>query len=241
MKNFILERKNPAENHIFDIGRKFLASGQVLEFEGNTFISHLEQQGKHSEIFNRVLDLYRELQYRDLSRKIVLLPPSSYHITAFEGFNNLDRNDEAWPATIRRDLPIHILNNIILEKLKRNQRPETGPLCYHLNDDGLFFQNNTLQIPLITSDDNSHCKLLKLRDYLASVTGLRRPDHQLYKSHITIAYKKFSINRHEAEEVAYLINKWVKKIMSDRIEFQVPKVTYCIFSDMFFFQELLDV
>src|SRR5262245_24986963 len=85
-------------------GRKFTADGRVMGDPGNPLVCHLAQQGAGSACFNALLDIYREAPAHAFMRKVTLLPPSSYHMTVFNGA--ADKERDVWPTAIPADAPI---------------------------------------------------------------------------------------------------------------------------------------
>src|SRR5450830_1283731 len=80
------------------VGHKFTADGQVRHFPGNTIICHID---KNSEAFRALLDINVLLERSNLLKRIVPVPPASYHMTVFAGLVDEVRKPGYWPD----DLP----------------------------------------------------------------------------------------------------------------------------------------
>src|SRR5690349_15028789 len=84
-------------------GHKFRPDGRVLPFPGSTIICHLPQQGASFEAFDAILDIYRELPDHAFSKKLGVLPPSSYHMTIIGTATDADRR---WPPYVPQQASI---------------------------------------------------------------------------------------------------------------------------------------
>ena len=222
--------------HPKDVGRKFLADGRVRPFAGNTLICHLPQQGGGYETFDALLDIYRQMPAHAFSRKIALLPPSSYHMTIFGGANDQGRTPGAWPADIPLDAPIDTCNALLAERLKDFRLERELPIRMRINDDDPPVHPEPMLIDLVPVDAAEDRKLRRLRDRLSEVLGIRTSDHDRYGFHITLAYQIAWFTAAEQADYESAQRRWRRafKRKSPVIELQAPE--YCTFKDMFAFR-----
>ncbi|WP_294211848.1 DUF1868 domain-containing protein [uncultured Sphingomonas sp.] len=220
-----------------DVGRKFAADGRVLPFAGNTIICHLPQQGAGSEAFDALLDIYRALPGEPWARKVTALPPSSYHMTIFGTANDKARRYPLWPAGLPLDMPMADCDRILGERLRAFRLgDEAGPYRMRVNLEPPPASETPLTVRLLPADDAMEARLRRLRDRLAEVTGIREPDHDRYRFHITLAYQVAPLTPQEDDAWRRSLAAW--KVMIAR---RAPIITlgnpeYCLLKDMFAFK-----
>ena len=92
------------------IPHKFDPDGNVQPFPGNTIICHLSPS---SEIYASVQVLYQKLKEHPLSHLYTMLPPSSWHMTVFEGALTSTARQPIglliWISTHRLPIVLHYL------------------------------------------------------------------------------------------------------------------------------------
>lgn len=74
---------------------KFDPDGNVQHFPGNTIICHLSNL---TDLYSSMIVLYDRLNQSPLSHLYTLLPPSSWHMTVFEGVTDKKRTPGYWPV-----------------------------------------------------------------------------------------------------------------------------------------------
>jgi hypothetical protein len=173
-----------------DLGRKVSADGRVLPFAGNTVICHLPQHGAGSEAFDALLDIYRALPGHRWARKIVALPPSSYHMTIFGGANDKERRYPLWPTGVPLDLPMAACNALLAERLRDFVLGDDGP-PYRMRVDlaAPRADERPLTVNLVAADADTAMRLRRLRDRLSVLLGIRSPAHAAYRFHVTLGYQ----------------------------------------------------
>jgi hypothetical protein len=224
-------RTSPAS----EVGRKFNTDGTVRPFAGNTFIGHLPQQEEGFDTFNAVLSAYRDLPRHPVAGKLIALPPSSYHITAFVGVNDQDRSGGAWPAWASRDIPIAPITQTIKQRLQ--VLPFSAPFAFRAADPDTHPLGGSVGIPMQPIDDATKHRLAALRDTLAEITGLRRADHESYRFHLSIAYLREALRADERAELDQARRIWARSINAAG-PVVISSVAFCSFEDMFAFREL---
>ena len=220
-----------------DVGRKFRPDGTVLPFGGNTFIGHIRQQGPDFDLFNGLLDIYREFPTYDFASKVSLTPPSSYHVTVFGGLNEEDMGKPRWPSKLPPDMPINRVTQLWLRQLQA--RP---PLAIP----GFEFEFGTPtikrggapHIPLRPVDDATATRLAALRNELSALTGIRDADHDRYEYHMTFGYTHAFLSDSEAAALKSVTQHWIGKLSARGQRIRIPAVQFCRLVDMYAFQVL---
>lgn len=218
-----------------DVGRKFSAAGKVLPFAGNTIICHLPQQGEHAACFDAMLDIYRDAPSHDFCRKIALLPPSSYHMTVFGGANDHPRQRESWPADLPLDLAMADCSRIMAERLRHGPASWGEPIRMRIDPEQQPDNGHALIFLLRPADDAQQDRLQRLRRQLSDALGIRPPNLESYRFHMSLGYP---IGWFTPEEMADLQRNWARWVRD--IAARSPVITlgapeYCTFEDMYAF------
>lgn len=220
-----------------DVGRKFAADGRVLPFAGNTIICHLPQQGAGSKAFDALLDVYRALPGEPWARKVTALPPSSYHMTIFGTANDKARRYPLWPAGLPLDMPMADCDRILSERLRAFRLgDEAGPYRMRVNMESPPAGETPLTVRLLPTDDAVEARLRKLRDRLSDVTGIREPDHDRYRFHITLAYQVAPLTPQEDDAWRRSLAAWKAMIARRAPIITLGNPEYCLLKDMFAFK-----
>lgn len=222
-----------------DVGRKFYADGRVKGFLGDTIISHVPQQDAGFEAFDALLGIYRDLPGHSFSRKLAILPPSSYHMTIFGGANDVERKPGLWPSDIPFDTPIHVCDAILAERLVGFELDCALPIRMRVNDAEPAAHPQPVLVDLLPVDAAEARKLRRLRDRLSDVLKIRQPDHDTYSYHISMAYQiDWFTPEEEADHVAAR-QRWRTELKRQVpvLNFGAPE--YCTLNDMFAFRRRL--
>jgi hypothetical protein len=220
-----------------DVGRKFNADGTVRPFGGNTFLGHIQQQGAGFDLFNALLNIYREFPTHAFASKISLTPPSSYHVTVFGGLNEEDKGRPRWPAQLPLDWSIDAVTRAWAHRLRA--RPT-------LADPGFVFEygeasattGGAPHLPLRPADDATAARLHTLRDELSAFTGLRDKDHDSYEYHMTFGYVHEVLSANEAESLRAATQHWIEQLSVRGLRIRIPAVQFCSIVDMYAFRVL---
>ena len=229
-----LAQTPPRRDRPKDVGRKFMADGRVRPFAGNTIISHLPQQGDGYAVFDRLLDIYRDLPGHAFARKITALPTSSYHMTIFGGANDQGRQPGLWPADVPLDAPIARCNALLAARLRALRMGVEPPFRMVVDDRTPADKVSPITLHLRAADDAEAVKLRQVRDRIAETLKIRAPDHDRYQFHITIGYQIDWFTPAEQAEYAAALAKWRRALGSVVFTFGAPE--YCVFEDMFAFR-----
>lgn len=220
-----------------DLGRKFATDGRVLPFEGNTIICHLPQQGDGSAAFDALLDIYRAFPSEPWARKLTALPPSSYHMTIFGGANDKTRRYPIWPANLPLDVPIAECNRILGERLRAFRLGEdAAPYRMRVDMDPPSEKDAPLPLRLLIADEDTETRLRRLRNRLAETLGIREPNHDSYRFHITLGYQVASLSPDEDAAWRQSLANWKAAIAKRVPIIELGNPEYCVLKDMFAFK-----
>lgn len=221
-----------------EVGRKFRADGRVRTFRGNTIVCHLPQQGDGSACFNALLDIYRDLPVAAFASHMTALPPSSYHMTVFDGSNETARIAGVWPPGLSLDSPIEACNQAFVRRLEGFRLDYPLPIRMRVDLENLEFAGNALAIPLTPIDEDENRRLRGLRDQLSAVTGIRSPRHDQYRFHITLAYILWELSPLQVEAVRRSMRDWGHAVAAASPVIELPMPEICTFKDMFAFNRV---
>lgn len=217
------------------VGSKFYPNGQVRPFAGNSIICHLPQQGEHANAFDAMLDVYRDAPAHRFLRKVAVLPPSSYHMTIFDGANDHSRKPGGWPADLPPDLPVEACNRAMADRLgnfdlgiKLPIRMRVDPMQSPANGRAMIFR-------LQPVDDAENAKLRGLRDRIADVVRYRAPNHDKYQFHVSFGYPVAWFDDGEDRDFQRTWLRWAGQIARKCPEIVLGAPEYCTFEDMFAF------
>lgn len=222
-----------------DVGRKFRSDGRVMPFLGNTIICHLDQQGPNSQPFEALLDIYRQLPGRKFSRKVTLLPPSSYHMTIFGGANDPERKPGAWPASVPLDTPIDECTRILGERIKGAKIGDIAPIRMRVDTSPPSDSENPLTIRLLPVDAAEDARLRALRNRLSELLEIRSASHDRYRFHITLAYLIQHLDAGEQREFRATYAEIHAELARRCPVIELGQPEYCSLEDMFHFKRLL--
>ena len=109
----------------YDVNRKFNADGSVRPFPGNTMISHIPLATPPSDALIAVRDTLKRYPF---SHGLAFTPPSSYHMTVFEGVIDALRTPGYWPADLPANAPLDVCTRHFEEKLAGSTIPRMSPV-----------------------------------------------------------------------------------------------------------------
>lgn len=218
-----------------DVAAKFYANGRVHPFPGATIVCHIDQQGPNAAYFNALLDIYRDTPDYAFTRKVAMLPPSSYHVTLFDLVTEVSRTDERWPDGLPLDAPMEVCAAFLAEKLSKF-RLETPPrFVMRIVPFEPVVKERTLAIRLEPASAEEHARIRTLRDRLSDAVGICAPNHDAYGFHTTLGYFLEWLTPAELVECRRAMRMWQGRVSSAAPEIVLGAPEYCTFRDMFAF------
>ncbi len=207
---------------------KFDHEGRVQHFPGNTIICHLPQD---SALHTALLSLSRELEAERPDTLYTLLPPSSWHMTVFEGVCDQVRVPGFWPAGLAMDAKLDDCNRRYAERLKAFEMDITPSFRMQVQGYLPLVDGIGLELEPVTSKQDND--LRTLRDRLSEILGIRQPSHDTYGFHLSIGY---FIRFPSDEEHNWLYDKLVAHLAGMPRDFELGAPEFCFFDSMFEFR-----
>ncbi len=219
------------------VGGKFHADGRVKKYPGNTFVCHLPQQGPDSVAFNALLDIYRTAADYPFLSNATLLPPSSYHMTVFEGVTeNSRKRSGQWPQGVPSDLSLEACHRLMAERLKGFRSGLTQPIRMKVDLAAPTPEGGAITLPLLPVDAAQSRQLRDLRRRLSEATGIRISDPDTYGFHISLAYWIKPLTPEQTEAFDRAHRQWRATLSKTAPVITLGPPEFCVFKDMFAFE-----
>ncbi|KAJ6466342.1 RNA ligase/cyclic nucleotide phosphodiesterase [Mycena sanguinolenta] len=217
-KTAVEPRKYPS-----GIPNKFDPEGNVQRYLGNTFICHLDPSSE-PDLYRSLLALNDKLKNHHLNRLYALLPPSSFHMTVFDGI---------WPD----DLPVNtsLEECTALYEKKLSSFDLKCELPFHLSIVGLDLLESGIQLHLEFSTPEETARIRDLRDRLSTLLRIRKKDHNTYGFHLSMAYMLRFLTEEQNRELTELLMEHFKGMPK---QFKLGAPEFCTFENMFAFKRL---
>ncbi|KAJ6584628.1 RNA ligase/cyclic nucleotide phosphodiesterase [Mycena capillaripes] len=211
---------------------KFDPDGNVQHYPGNTIIAHLSPSSE-PELYNSLLALYDKLKNSHLSHLYALLPPSSWHMTVFEGSVDQVRNSSRWPDDLPIDASLEECTSLYRNKLSSFDLQCDPP--YHISITGFDPLQSGIGVHLEPYTVEENARIRGLRDRLSNLLHIRTTNHDTYGLHLSVAYLLRFLTEDQDKELTKLLMDHFES-MPKRFELGPPE--FCTFEDMFAFKRL---
>ncbi|NWB97027.1 DUF1868 domain-containing protein [Pseudomonas gingeri] len=217
----------------YDVNRKFYEDGKARPFTGNTIISQIPL---HSPIGEALTVIRNTLASHAFSKCWSLLPPSSYHMTVFEGVIDERRKSGFWPAQVPKDAPLQTCTDYFVRQLMDFALNEDFPVRL-LVDDFDVNKDSDATLRLVPANPQENLKLRGLRDRLSERMGIRAPGHDDYRFHITLGYLVQWMDDRKIHDCARVQRDCLRYLRDNlgTLELDVPQ--FCTFNDMLAFDD----
>jgi hypothetical protein len=162
-----------------------------------------------------------------------LLPPSSWHMTVFDGVCDGNRNGERWPGDLDREAPLLEINQTFEARLKAGR---FGPgLSFAMRVRRLRPLMNVIAIELEPADEGEERAVRALRQRLAATLSFDRSAPDTCTFHITLAYFLRFPDASEKARLESLMTDEIEDMANSLNPFRVGPPEFCHFNDMFAF------
>lgn len=211
-----------------EVGRKFHADGTVRRFPGNTIICPV---GPDAPQYDEICAVQTRALARRFGPKLAPLPPSSFHVTVFDGLCDEERVPEHWSSRIPLDAPLEETDRLLSEWLA----PLRGPERLNMELAGLGSFEVGLNLELRPADEVSAAGLADFREAVARATGIRHPGFERYAFHLSLAYLLYELDGEELADYRELAAETEARLAQSFgvLELGRPQLTF--FEDMFAF------
>ncbi|MEM9060985.1 MAG: DUF1868 domain-containing protein [Pseudomonadota bacterium] len=159
-------------------GEKFHPDGAVQLWPGNTFICHIDRE---SDAYAAMLEIQECLMRSEFAKFYAFLPPPSFHMTVFQGISPETRPGTLWPEGAAPDLSRDAITALMRERTVGLALPSEFRVSVRE-----LFAGYSLTVK--GADDSCEAALRATRAALRDANGLRPPDFEIYRFHITLAY-----------------------------------------------------
>lgn len=211
-----------------NIGSKFNQDGSVRYYPGNTIISFIQHQ---SPVFDELVKIRSDLQKCPAGSCFTFLPDSSLHMTVFEGVCFDVRIPEFWFRFLPLDVSMDEADRFI--EARFSEVPAIRNVC--MRTDGIV-TGFGYGVSLMPDSPEDLFRIREYRDALSESTGIRFPNHEEYRFHISLCYgindpderQNRVLDQFEKDAEAYI------KTHPVRFEIASPSVTF--FRNMFSFE-----
>lgn len=226
--NSHLVRSGSAFSKPPSVGKKFAEDGEALAFEGASIVCHVP---KGSRTFQMLQTLSDELSQKPYAKSFRFLPRSSFHMTIFPCINDQARVPEQWAGGVPLDTPV-------LEAIEQlNERLGGGNLeaPFEVEPQQLCVDpavGNTLVLHLKPTTEEDEHRFRALRNSLSELLGIRKPLHNAYRLHFSLAYQTAWLSAGEVEALTIDLADLSQRALEfdGYIEFEAPQL--CYYSNM---------
>jgi len=203
-------------------GSKFWPDGTPRHFPGNTIISFVAAQSAEAHLLARTVDHLRE----SVADDFVVLPPSSWHMTVFELLCDQVRDADHWSRFLDADAPLSAADEFFAERVPT----VIAPSRLDMRSRCISVGSAALGVLLEPADQVTTDALHRYREELAIATGVRFPNHDSYRFHITLAYRLSPPTSNTQQQIDAAIQRADIDLDDRGFEIAQPVLTY--FSDM---------
>ncbi|KAK7048177.1 DUF1868-domain-containing protein [Favolaschia claudopus] len=216
------------------IPHKFDSQGNIQPFRGNTIIAFLYRFSQ-ARFHQQLVDLYVKLDASHMNNYLyVLLPPSTWHVTFFEGVYDKIREPGRWPDDLSIDATMQECNSLYTNKLSSFDLQTDPP--YHFTFTNFATLNRSgISLHLEPSAEDN-VKLRSLRDRLSTLLHIRAKDHDKYEFHLTLAYMLRYLTAEQQQELENLLASSLQAIPKE-LKLHAPE--FCTFEDITTFRQVL--
>jgi hypothetical protein len=219
--------QSPRSAHPDAVGSKFNADGSVRPFPGNTIISPVPRS---SPYWTALVSAHDQLRAADFGDCFTLLPTSSYHMTVFDGVVDSVRDTAHWPKDLPLNAPLESCTRHFAKKLAEFDLGCEPP--FRLRAQSFTLGGTALAFQLRPVDSAEDAKLRGLRDRLSTHLQLRKPDHDRYVFHVSMAYLVNWMTPDQEQHFASVSESCLNTARQAGI-LELAAPDFCTFTDMF--------
>jgi hypothetical protein len=195
---------------------------------GNTTVRHVAKDSRTMAILIDIQDALKTSGYGDY---FAFLPPDSFHMTVFDGILDARRAKNYWPEGVSYSAPLSQTRDLFLERLQGFKSP--GPFDMKITK----VTPNGLHLEGATPADEAIAR--QWRDALSAVFGHRKPSHDTYGFHVTMAYFAEWLPVEAAPAYVTLLNHLTEMAQSQLPTLELNPPAFCTFENMEHFEELM--
>ena len=215
------------------LGLKFARDGSPLPFRGNTIICHIPETAPEVPA---LAELAQQLQALPWGGRFAFLPASSYHMTVFEGVTDTERTPERWPEGVAADAALADITRRFIDRLRGLSVPQR----FAMRPAGLMpMGTGGTVVGLEPADEDTARQIRGLRESFALILGLRKPNHDAYRFHITLSYLLEWLSPAEAEQHLAAHQHLGEAFIEAHPVLQLGPPEFCVFETLHSFLPVL--
>ena len=210
------------------LGIRLDESGTFLPEPGNTVVCHAVPGSLTHKAMIKVRD---KLQALDSGGHFTWTPASSYHMTVYNGAIDSQREQHHWPADLPLDATIAQTTDYLIPRL-RGFRPG-APFSVKLDR----ITPHGLRVSGATAKDEHIIR--EFRDRLTQPFGYRKPDHDSYGLHLTLAYAVRWLPPEACDIYLPALQQIAAAFQAEVPVLELGPADFCTFEDMNHFEPVL--
>lgn len=232
----------PAEESPFvsSIGKsgitKFNEKKDANLYRGNSIVTQI-QEG--SDFYNELVNIRDEIVNSKFANDIILLPVNSYHVTIFNGTNEVlsQRKYGFFPQDMPLESTIFDVHQHFYKKLKAAYQSDAIKIkSIKFKVVGIDTKYG-FSLKLEPADEKYHKYLWKLREEFSNLLRIKRPTFYQDKFHISIAYLYKKLTPAQKKVYQEFADRQFNTMKNNT--FTINHVAFVIFNDMLSYSPLL--
>jgi hypothetical protein len=209
------------------VGSKFYSDGTARTFPGNTIICFVDPH-RHANVFQECVWAQEQLQGMQCRYKFSFLPPDSFHMTVFELLCDQVRTPQKWSRFLPLSASLEETDRFFLSTVSETPAPAGFRIRYR-------FIRWPTSIEVEPADQETALALQNYRNRISEITGVRFPDHDSYRFHITLAYPLIELEPAEQRELLATFERIEQRLGRSFGTFDAASPQLVFFDDMFKF------
>lgn len=209
-------------------GGKFSTDGTVQPWPGNTFVCHVRAD---SAAHDTIRAMQEEVKMSRFARFFTFLPPSSFHMTVFQGCTPATQEPALMPHRGAPGMRRDALSGLILDAV-RDVTFDPAPRARMID----LYCGKSLTVT--GAEPEGEAPLRAMRETLRRATGIEQPDFDDYVFHITMAYLIDWLTEPTARALVEFSADMTSRYAPPLAEIALGPVEFCNFESMHHFQPL---
>ena len=209
--------------------KKFLPNGDPLLFPGNTFLCHLPK----GEFWRFARYVQTQTDITSFAHKFALLPPSSFHMTVYEGICDQVRRQDNWVEGLPLDAPLYQITEYFSSRVSK--LPKANSIRMKVVKCTL---KGGIMFHVVPFDEETKTYLKNFRNCMQNEMKMKNLNADKYEFHISLAYNLITLTSEEKEELQVILDRINKMIQERDFMIEFGAVEFCYFNDMFHFATL---
>ncbi len=209
-------------------GGKFTPDGKAQIWPGNTFVCHVERPGAG---FDALRALQEEVKMSRFARFYNFLPPSSFHMTVFQGVSPGERQGAFLPDGVKDEASLDEINTAV--------REATRDLAFAPTREVQAVNFFCAQGLIVTGvGPEGEAPLREIRNTLRAATGINPPGFGDYVFHITLAYLAEWVTEPTGRAIIDFAEELMERYGPTLGSIPLGPVEFCAFETMHHFEPL---